>query len=466
MKWILAVTSAVTSAVTLALVLTHCSSETPPIAVIADISFADFDRQARHIQCAMIDRCNAGWRFADLAHCDDAPVEGVTTSGWGLNRGMGIVANYGPKYGKPCIAELAQAFGQGCDFPVDSRLRPVGPACARVFAGTLPDGAVCRRDPECASGACVAGCPGVNRVCVPTVGLGAACKPGHCSFALQCERGVCIKTAVPALNESCDERHCPEALSCTRGPSGTSCVARAGVGQPCSRFEPSATLKPTCQVGTVCGEQGENDTGECVTPPAVGEPCGKYGYCGQALDCSADKICVAYLKPGAPCSAGGGCAQIDLQCRDGACAFLPQTGQACAKSPNSNQLRCLPGSFCDPATAMCKPFGAIGQPCSANLECPQPLQCAAGTCRGLGNLGEWCNPWCVEGLKCQDSVCVALRGMGDPCGWHEDCAEGLYCQKGKCIRQADAGQACESWWACGPGTECANGVCSAAACGL
>jgi hypothetical protein len=198
----------------------------------------------------------------------------------------------------------------------------VGPAACQI-RGTLPLGAACADDSQCAgaanycrlSGACgvcaarkpVSGdCAGSDgcqdglvcnlTLCAATLAPGAACDLSHpCGWGYACVSGFC---AVPMLaaGAACD----PEASACdsTQGlvcPNAGMCAVlpTAGLGQTCG-LDADDGLVTGCVGGTVCDVTSGNYLGTCVAPLADGDACDAttflYDQCQPPAAC-ADGFC-------------------------------------------------------------------------------------------------------------------------------------------------------------------------------
>lgn len=190
----------------------------------------------------------------------------------------------------------------------------VGPAACQI-RGTLPVGAVCADNSQCAGaanycrlsdscGVCAArkpvsdpndplafgDCAGSDgcqdglicnlSLCAATVAPGAACDLTHpCGWGYSCVSGTC---GVPMLQAgaTCD----PEASACdpTQGlvcPNAGMCAVlpTAVLGETCG-LDATVGLVTGCLGGTVCNVTSGNYLGTCVMPLADGDPCDATTY--------------------------------------------------------------------------------------------------------------------------------------------------------------------------------------------
>jgi hypothetical protein len=190
----------------------------------------------------------------------------------------------------------------------------IGLAACQI-RGTLPPGAACADDSQCAgaenycrlSGSCGVCAPrkGVSdpnnplsfgdcagndgcqdglvcnlTLCAATVAPGGACSlTAPCTWGYACISGTC---AVPMLSagaacdynaSACDPTQglvCPQAGMCTVLPTAT-------LGQTCG-LDATTGLVTSCVGGSVCNVTSGNYLGTCVTPLADGDACDAMSY--------------------------------------------------------------------------------------------------------------------------------------------------------------------------------------------
>jgi hypothetical protein len=208
-------------------------------------------------------------------------------------------------------------------------------------------------------------------------------------------------------------------------PCGT-CVTRAGLGETCAGSVP-------CQRPYQCL------FGTCAGPSAIGAPCDQSGTAA------------------APCVDGASCV-------DGVCRALAHAGESCGLPPAG---RCDQVTQCNPSTAICDSFGAVGTPCDS-AECDPRLR---GT-------------WCDIAMKMCTPLPITVAQLGEPCGVafapdsvavpndsESVCAQGFICTQAEgatmqtCVAPLAAGASCAAMpSACAYGLACVNGTCASPSC--
>ncbi len=153
----------------------------------------------------------------------------------------------------------------------------------------------------------------------------------------------------------------------------------------------------------------------------------------------------------------------------GACAPLPQPGDACPAE------RCAPGSKCV-APGKCVKLVPIGAACDASTPCAASGYCIGKKCVAPVHLGDKCDPvgragpGCSEMITCDTKTKICrpptLASAGEPCGlvgtelractraWCE--AHG---ESGKCIPRVAEGASCTTSEACVVPATCVRGTC-------
>lgn len=273
------------------------------------------------------------WSSAHLSNPWRLLHDAVRSVGLGLQR-------YDPAAARRCVDRLASSC---LDFD-DRSLNP----CPEAFSGAVAAGGACWRDDECsadlwcdAEGQGV--CPGTCRARLP---LGSACagsaQQQRCSGAGLVGVPGCVE---PASLEG--QRSCYDLRTAAAAPSGAPCGFR--------RDEAAHVITSTgCASGLWCrrGPAGfENLAGTCLPLRAPGERCDA----NEGRSCPVDLHCTG--RAGEPAT----CRAVDP----------PRgAGTSCEDMP------CDPGSFCDRATATCRPQWAAGQRCDPG----QDAQCASGLC--------------------------------------------------------------------------------------
>jgi hypothetical protein len=236
-------------------------------------------------------------------------------------------------------------------------------------------------------------------------------------------------------------------------------VAAGGICFAPTRTGALATVLGTeeCQAGRcpweVCGAT-------CPASAPIGGDCSTLD-CGEAGSCvwqsGGGRRCEARRAPGERCGNGLPSCQASAWCADPGGAPCPfDTVTACA----------------------CRADLAAGDPCALDDQCPAPLVCGDGRCRGLqGALGESCYapaPWtCQDGLACLENgaaislgTCAPLRALGETCSASDQCADGLVCRvEGRCGVPGSLGAPCAvpavgiAWdGECATGLQCVAGT--------
>ncbi len=193
-----------------------------------------------------------------------------------------------------CLAAIAQVAAV-CDGggPVE---------CSGVFAGTLPRGAECTLDAQCAvphggfsycawdeedddTATCIQRFPAPRVL----VGLGE-----ECDWSCFAAHGGCDGESSSA--DGSPVRLCRDSDGLFCSEFGT-CSTTSGLGESCETSD-------ECSVGTFC--EGEY---QCAAQTPLGGPCSKSISCVDGAFCDKDAgICVAGKADGEPCQGSGECA--------------------------------------------------------------------------------------------------------------------------------------------------------------
>lgn len=239
---------------------------------------------------------------------------------------------FDPLAAAQCNKDLA---ARGCDVTAaDTRALPA--SCARVLVGTIPAGATCLDDRECATGDCDA------PRCTPD-----ACCPGGCvAFA-----------APAAIGEACTARvGCVAGAACA---TDDTCHALAAMGDACR-------ADGECAIGLACIGATELQAGNCRALPKLGESC-PYQRCAEiGARCEAG-TCVAVGLAGDACTDDSACSEFYTCDATQHCARLPGLGEACTG-------RCAGEAYCDldpsgSGAGTCRSPQPNAAPCSADDQC-------------------------------------------------------------------------------------------------
>jgi hypothetical protein len=214
--------------------------------------------------------------------------------------------------------------------------------------GSLPDGAPCGVDVQCAGGNCdtTAGAKAPDSdidcgACATYLPVGAMCSshgPACDPYVSRCsgDPGTCL--AYAKEGEDCTEAPCDPVLLCDS--ETTTCKPLPAKGDPCTF---------NCKQPFVCA------SGTCADPAKEGEPCPSGGECAVGLICNAAQICAQPKRVGV----GEACGFVEqefVDCNEGLeCGF---TSQKC-EEPKVKGSPCTPGMF----------------------ECGELLACVSGACQ-------------------------------------------------------------------------------------
>lgn len=272
---------------------------------IATIPFDEYNHALRDANCARLTACGV---FTDTSQCDRyfrdiANRDLVDAVRAGKVRYDGIA-------GTACVASISAA---GCNTTSEDVRRSEG--CDAALRGTLPKGADCTFDLECASGACNA--PSCTMECCrgtcvdaeprveATIAIGGMCREDReCVFGAACvgagiDPGFC--RTLPLAGEMCPYNRCAEVgVRCDLGM----CVG-SGIGAPC-------TNDLQCSEFNLC----DLPTQRCAAVPTLGMACET--ICAGASWCDHDApqpTCAGVLSTGTPCRTSDQCET--LVCKEG-----------------------------------------------------------------------------------------------------------------------------------------------------
>jgi hypothetical protein len=286
----------------------------------------------------------------------------------------------------------------------------ITPACAS--AGTLPAGAPCHINSQCASYSCLGGGLGTCGYCATPAAPDGGCGGNVVCAANQTCAGTCKdRTASPALNqgEACPadggvgcqfDQPCSAATTlagagtCQAGPSaGAACRYRVGTSQAlcddstCLDAGATRTCSGPHAIGEACGTSVGVDcqagaycdnalAGTCKARRGLNEPCGTTdGRCLEETYCALSTATQGSCKPSS--KIGEACPTLTIDGGVGAYAVPCVTGARCANTPGptdgSTQRTCVAapasiGEACDPPLLPC----ASGVVCNAQKKCELP----------------------------------------------------------------------------------------------
>ena len=242
---------------------------------------------------------------------------------------------------------------------MDCRLAGLPNECVQP-PGSLPGGAPCSFDGQCASGTC--------NTAVRPVGQGDA---GQVAFG-------CGSCAAPLdVGQPCNTTDNARCVSPGSTCIGGVCVATtpADEGQPCS---PESSLQ--CEDGLQCGPDQT-----CIPVHTPSETCSDASQCASGFSCVGG-VCEAPVQVGDPCSGR------DEDCGPGlSCVSGPEGPYSCQRITwarpgepcGSGNTQCLVG-YCDSSSGTCSPVLPDGADCvdsTGNATCDVDEQCTGGTCQ-------------------------------------------------------------------------------------
>ena len=185
-----------------------------------------------------------------------------------------------------CVAAVKNAATTCSDFDGIDEL------CSRILKGTLPEGATCTEDEECAA-------PANGRA--------------DCDYAIDAQNGKCVVQARGKLGEGCSDT-CTESassISCSGGSGGASssgnatCYTNDGVycDGTCTPVIPlgGACEYEGCVTGAFCNQ------GKCAAIPGAGSACANGYDCAEGHYCDEKQICQKQKALGQPCASSDEC---------------------------------------------------------------------------------------------------------------------------------------------------------------
>jgi hypothetical protein len=260
------------------------------------------------------------------------------------------------------------------------------PACLTRFTGTIPDGAGCHANIDCASpdAVCASDCP--DACCVGTCQrkfregeaclLFASCEPGLRCNATRCVSGD-IGTACFSVNDCDFDAFCD--------PQTRRCRPRLATGASCTSILQCGGDNTCIGLSIV-----SSDPGQCLRNAQPGDPCDD--LCKGNLYCDGSGTCRNLPRLGDSCSTLVPCAGASTTCKNGVCTLRSDVGASCGAQT------CLPGLFCTSelgdSSPVCAARRADGAPCAS------PRHCESFLCSGASDQPGVCLPWsntCPEG---------------------------------------------------------------------
>jgi hypothetical protein len=402
------------------------------------------------LPCSAANHCSGGVCGKEIGKCElkgltgkACPATGACTVGVcsaaGKCEQVPVAVGKSCASTSPCTVGACSAAGVCEQVPVTD-----GKSCALDAAS----------DPQCASGACVAG------KCEIVANTGKSCGKQQCKAGVCSTNGVCEFTPTPGAScgaeSECSKLVCDAAGECKSvAKAGASCGAGPCQSGACSadgQCIQQVKVGAACQDPDLCGEGVCNVQGQCVSPQYQ-----------KKSECHVDTSSVL-----SECWAG----VIDAF---GKCTKVARVGASCGcwVSP------CSIGTCQADGSCLQKPSKPAGTPCSS--DCVADGVCtSAGKCSGTVAVGEWCsdgeafkasygcrNPRCQAdgdcaqeflpaGSYCGDAISVVQPDAQLKCGKLDKC-DG----QGHCIvkNPAKNGTACSLGDPCSQGRTCFEGHC-------
>jgi hypothetical protein len=254
---------------------------------------------------------------------------------------------------------------------------------------------------------------------------------GTCKFTLSCSSFSAAQYGSEANCREFFEDLCQHVASvegaappdqfaaCGDGWAAQTCDAGFSTPDACNiqgTLEGGAPCSSSLQCKSLQCDNGTSECGTCTTPIAEGDACDPmvFASCGVFLGCSAStSTCVRRGEVGEACTEGT--CNLLLLCTDGTCTALGGEGAPCDQGQGCD-LRL--GLTCNMVTGLCEEYvaAALGEFC--------------GTDQTTGKSSS-----CMYDSRCEGSVCVALKGEGDPCETAGECGLFFDCLDGTCARE-------------------------------
>ena len=255
---------------------------------------------------------------------------------------------------------LAAVQALGCAL-VRQTVHPL--ACEKIFTGTVAAGGSCTLATECVNGGyCLqtfdsAGrlrCPGA---CVARNGIGAPCSLSHdCQAGLICPSGQCTDQRA-ALGASCmQDNDCVDGAFCDSFASLTAqCRAYVPAGGACMFSEP-CVVGSACLHGA-CGPYGADGSACVFSDDCLGGICANH-VCETVTSAAIGQSCDVLTGGGRAFCNEGFCKPAPGQ-TSGTCTPYLALGATCGTAPNT---QCGRGAICDSNSETC-----VAYPCDSPL---------------------------------------------------------------------------------------------------
>lgn len=210
--------------------------------------------------------------------------------------GAGAGVTYDAVAAGECLAELR-------DPGIECGVTPEMPACDRVYTGSLPLGAACTSDAECApSTDGDVACDLSDEICSLTRRGAAGDVCSSSCQELQPDGWFCLGAGESSLPDY-------EQVQCFR-EDGLSCSS--GVCSPLAALGESCSSDTNCVTGTYCDFALQT----CAALADLGESCASLG-CVEGAFCSPASSCEQAKAEGEPCTTDDEC--LSSNCDAGSC---------------------------------------------------------------------------------------------------------------------------------------------------
>jgi hypothetical protein len=239
------------------------------------------------------------------------------------------------------------------------------------------------------------------------------------------------------------------------GAAAAACVVQLQASSCTGQLPPTDGPCTEALVGRVAETQGCFGDFEC----------GATGYCAMGAECPG--TCLRRKAEGEPASRAEECMPGHYVTTSGECTRFVPVGGACPSTGGGigfgERPWCTPDAYCDEATDICRPRGALGADCGSSSQCTSMLTCTAGKCSPLTPTGGTCERYapqaCQADLQCTATdhaptgTCEAKGVTGEACFQDDQCGTGLLCRDargwedppvaGACSEPLAVGQACD-----------------------
>lgn len=176
------------------------------------------------------------------------------------------------------------------------------------------------------------------------------CDTGDCAQSRACCSGTCQAVPAPiAPGGDCGAPHakCAGDAYCRRNDAGDTCAPRVPIGHACDDLD-------ACSGSAICDLSPDGGAGACAALPDEGQACRADAFlaCARSDDyCDSDsRRCTRRKGDDAPCRDHGECLGW-LHCYGGHCGALPHAGERCDpdERPCLGDLRCTDGTCAEPS---------------------------------------------------------------------------------------------------------------------